>query len=99
VPNKTAPGALYITWLATFSRPLLFALVPRLFLIGFNYAQPFLINAAIALASQPVTESYNNIGYGLIGAYILVYVGIAVGLRSSVFGLPTFHPASQSVPR
>lgn len=52
--------------------------IPRLFQIGFTYAQPFLVTAAINLAATPQTQPYNNNGYGLIGAYILVYSGIAV---------------------
>jgi hypothetical protein len=53
-------------------------IIPRLFQTGFTYAQPFLITAAINLAVTPQTEQFNNNGYGLIGAYILVYTGIAV---------------------
>ena len=56
----------------------MFAVIPRLFLIAFTYAQPFLINAAIKFASLPESQPYDNIGYGLIGAYFLVYTGIAV---------------------
>jgi ATP-binding cassette, subfamily C (CFTR/MRP), member 1 len=59
--------------------PLLSAVIPRLALTGFNYSQPFLLNRAIDLSQQPVNKSSKNAGYGLIGAYVLVYVGIAVG--------------------
>ena len=54
------------------------AAIPKLLLIGFLYAQPLLINRAIELASLPEQQPFNNIGYGLIGAYALVYIGIAV---------------------
>jgi hypothetical protein len=54
------------------------AVIPRLALTAFNYTQPFLLNRAIDLSQQPITESSTNAGYGLIGAYMLVYVGIAV---------------------
>jgi ATP-binding cassette subfamily C (CFTR/MRP) protein 1 len=47
-------------------------------LIGFNYAQPFLITAAIATISGPKDASKSNDGYGLIGATSLIYLGIAV---------------------
>ncbi|KAF6834099.1 ABC multidrug transporter [Colletotrichum musicola] len=77
VPDKTVPGALFSTWLRVFSRPLCAAVIPKLFQIGFNYAQPFLIQEAILLAALPQTQEYNNRGFGLIGAYVLVYTGIA----------------------
>ncbi|KAF8857368.1 putative multidrug resistance protein [Acephala macrosclerotiorum] len=49
---------------------------PRLCLIGFTYAQPFLITSAINYVSQPASEQNKNDGYGLIGATALVYLGI-----------------------
>lgn len=54
------------------------AVVPRLSLTAFNFCQPFLLNRAINLSAEPASAESNNAGYGLIGAYILVYVGIAV---------------------
>ncbi|KAK1728546.1 ABC transporter [Colletotrichum acutatum] len=78
VPDKTVPGALFSTWLRAFAGPLSAAIVPKLFQIAFNYAQPFLIDEAIRLASQPQQQPYNNHGFGLIGAYVIVYSGIAV---------------------
>lgn len=62
----------------TFIGPLAIPIIPRLFQIVFTYTQPFLITAAINLAATPQTPQFNNNGYGLIGAYILVYTGIAV---------------------
>ncbi|KAK1984403.1 ABC transporter [Colletotrichum cereale] len=64
VPDKTIPGALFSTWLRTFAGPVSVAIIPKLFQIAFNYAQS--------------TRLYNNRGFGLIGAYALVYTGIAV---------------------
>jgi ATP-binding cassette, subfamily C (CFTR/MRP), member 1 len=51
---------------------------PRLCLVAFNYAQPFLISSAISYVSQPSPKK--NDGYGLIAATGLVYLGIAVRL-------------------
>lgn len=51
---------------------------PRLCLVGFNYAQPFLISSAIAYVSKPVAAQNKNDGYGLIGAAGIIYIGIAV---------------------
>lgn len=58
--------------------PLLSAVIPRLALIALNFCQPFLLHRALTLSEQPVTQDSKNVGYGLIGAYFLVYVGIAV---------------------
>ena len=57
---------------------LLSVVPPRLALIGFTFCQPFLIQQAIHFIGQPVNESTTNAGYGLIGAYFLVYCGIAL---------------------
>ncbi|KAJ3955412.1 hypothetical protein N0V92_008076 [Colletotrichum tropicale] len=72
------PGALFSTWLRVFAGPMSAAVIPKLFQIGFNYAQPLLIQQAIELAGLPQTREYRNRGFGLIGAYVLVYTGIAV---------------------
>ncbi|KAE8358078.1 putative multidrug resistance protein [Aspergillus caelatus] len=50
---------------------------PRLCLIGFSFAQPFLIMAAVQHVERPMTAKTQNRGYGLIGATFLVYLGIA----------------------
>lgn len=65
--------------------PLLSIVFPRACLIGFTFCQPFLINRAITLAMEPVTEHTTNMGYGLIAAYVIVYVGIAVSLYLEFF--------------
>lgn len=54
--------------------------VPRLGLIGFSIAQPFLIGKAVSYLEN--TESTPNIGYGLIGATAIVYIGVAVSKMS-----------------
>ncbi|KAH7030673.1 ABC transporter [Microdochium trichocladiopsis] len=78
VPNKKAPMALFSTWLKTFIRPVLSPVLFKLMNSAFSYSQPFLVTAGINLAAYPQTQPYNNYGYGLIGAYFLVYVGLAV---------------------
>lgn len=57
---------------------LLSAVLPRLGLIAFNFCQPFLIERAISFNREPKTAASTNVGYGLIGAYFLVYTGIAI---------------------
>lgn len=51
--------------------------IPRLFLTGFTFAQPFLASALIDYLEGRELTSANH-SYGLIGASFLVYVGIAV---------------------
>lgn len=72
--------ALLLVFFNRFKWDFLCAVPPRLAYIGFTFCQPFLINRAIAFSSQPITQATTNVGYGLIGAYILVYVGIAVSM-------------------
>lgn len=56
--------------------PLASALFPRLCLIGFTFSQPFLISAILRWVQHGDTNK--NEGYGLIGATILVYLGLAI---------------------
>jgi ATP-binding cassette subfamily C (CFTR/MRP) protein 1 len=50
--------------------------LPRLGLVGFSIAQPFLIGKIVTYLES--TESNPNIGYGLIGATAIVFIGAAV---------------------
>ncbi|KAJ5178366.1 ABC transporter integral membrane type 1 [Penicillium coprophilum] len=54
--------------------------LPRLALIGLKIAQPFLVGKTVSFLDQP--ESPLNIGYGLIGAIAIVFIGIAVTTAS-----------------
>ncbi|KAJ5633110.1 ABC transporterintegral membrane type 1 [Penicillium lividum] len=51
---------------------------PRVCMIGFNFAQPFMITAVLVYVEDPVTSHSENRGYGLIGAAFLIYFGLAV---------------------
>lgn len=62
--------------------PILSVLPPRAALTALNFCQPFLINRAITFSEQADSPQTKNIGYGLIGAYVLVYVGIAVSSKN-----------------
>lgn len=79
--DKKPDGKLFSTTLGVLRWPLLAAVFPRLCFLGLSFAQPFLINRAILFASSPDTPENRNVGYGLVGAYILVYVGLAVRLK------------------
>lgn len=52
------------------------AVFPRLCLLGFTFSQPFFIERLLDNLSQPVVPS--DVSYGLIGAAVLIYAGIAL---------------------
>ncbi|KAL5115336.1 hypothetical protein ACEQ8H_006781 [Pleosporales sp. CAS-2024a] len=76
--ERKSSHSLFIATLRKLKWPVLSVVPPRLCLIGFNFCQPFLINRAVKFSQQPVTPQTTNIGYGLIGAYFLVFLGMAV---------------------
>lgn len=57
---------------------LLIPVGPRIALIGFTFCQPFLINSVLSYLEGPAGIRENNVGYGLIGATALIYLGIAL---------------------
>jgi ATP-binding cassette, subfamily C (CFTR/MRP), member 1 len=83
--NYKRKHCLTYTSLRTFAPELATAFVPRVGLMGLSLAQPYLVNAAINyIDNAELPKSY---GYGLIGAYGITYLGIAVCfvLFSSLF--------------
>ncbi|TRX88968.1 hypothetical protein FHL15_010090 [Xylaria flabelliformis] len=62
----------------TLLRQLLLPILPRLALIGFTLSQPFFIQSLINYLAKPPCSVSANIGYGFIGACILIYSGIAL---------------------
>ncbi|OGM41659.1 ATP-binding cassette transporter [Aspergillus bombycis] len=59
-----------------FKGPLALTILPRLFLIGFTFSQPCLITSILNWLDNP--QSPSNNGYGLIGATLLIYLGMAL---------------------
>ncbi|KAJ8130651.1 hypothetical protein O1611_g2976 [Lasiodiplodia mahajangana] len=55
---------------------LLLPIPPRVAMLGFTLAQPFFTESLLKYLSEP--ERDPNIGYGFIGASILIYAGIAI---------------------
>ena len=53
-----------------------YCLVPRLLQIAFRYTQPFLLTRTISFASD--TSQPDSLGWGLTGAFFLVFLGLAV---------------------
>ncbi|KAI0802870.1 hypothetical protein GGR55DRAFT_663320 [Xylaria sp. FL0064] len=55
---------------------LLLSIPPRVAMLGFTLAQPFFTQSLLEYLSRP--ERDPNVGYGFIGASILIYAGIAI---------------------
>jgi ATP-binding cassette subfamily C (CFTR/MRP) protein 1 len=51
-------------------------ILPRLLLIALRFAQPFLVNDVVSYLGTPGGSS--SVGYGLIAAFALVFIGLAV---------------------
>lgn len=64
--------------------PLLLPIAPRLALVGFTFCQPLFIERLLIVLSGSEVDA--NIGYGLIGASILIYSGIAISYALSWYG-------------
>ncbi len=62
----------------TFKWQFVAGILPRILFIGFNFAQPFLINAVVDYVGEPEDERSDKIAGGLVGATVLVYVGLAI---------------------
>lgn len=73
--------ATLLTTFKTLKWRLFAAVFPRLILLALTMCQPVLIRELLTYLSAPVEAISKNIGYGLIGAYALVYAGSAVATR------------------
>ncbi|PYI04583.1 multidrug resistance-associated protein [Aspergillus sclerotiicarbonarius CBS 121057] len=58
--------------------PFLSAVIPRALVAVFTFCQPFLISATIDYMSAPSTPENKRYGQALIGAFALVYSGMAI---------------------
>jgi hypothetical protein len=67
------------------------AVAPRLCLIGFKFAQPFLINDLINHVSENGSNELSGVKYGFVGATVLIYVGIAVSSPYVSFSIKYFN--------
>lgn len=76
--GKRSRQSLLAVTFKTLKWTLLAAAVPRLCLTALVFCQPFLLEKAIRLTTEPITTESTNFGYGMIGAYVFVYVGISV---------------------
>jgi hypothetical protein len=74
----------------TLKVPLLLPVLPRLALLGFTVSQPFFIESLLDHLSQPQTDA--NVGYGFIGASLLIYGGIAISTALTWLVKTPIHP-------
>ncbi|KAJ5279506.1 ABC transporter [Penicillium angulare] len=63
------------------------AIIPRLFVTGFTFAQPFLINATLDFIEQ--THHDTNFAKGLVCAWAIVYIGLAAS--TSIYQYQNFR--------
>ena len=76
--SPKAPRSLLFLFFDRLKWHLLSVVPARVALIALNFCQPFLIQRAISFSTRSKSEDSNDVGYGLIGAYFLVYTGIAI---------------------
>ncbi|GKZ84939.1 hypothetical protein AnigIFM56816_010499 [Aspergillus niger] len=76
--KENGESSLLFACLKAFKWPILAVIPPRVMLAALNICQPLLLERSLSFSEQPVNKSTDNIGYGLIGAYILVYIGLGV---------------------
>ena len=62
-------------------RPVLMPVLPRLILIGFTFCQALLLKRLLGYLSNPAEQHDFRIGVGLVGAYAITYLGIAVRIH------------------
>jgi ATP-binding cassette subfamily C (CFTR/MRP) protein 1 len=68
-----------------YAGPVLSVVIPRLLFVGFTFAQPFLLNTIVdAVGASQLTDSTAG---GLIGATVLIYLGIGVRNFNDTLGL------------
>ena len=75
--TKNSTYALLWTVCKALKGPIVAIVFPRLCFIVFTFCQPFLVSATLNWSEQDTSDDVDQ-GYGLIGAWFLVYVGMAV---------------------
>lgn len=60
--------------------PFMAAILPRVSVIVFRFAQPLLISRAIRFVTQSSVEDHDRSGYWIVVAAASIYIGMAVNL-------------------
>lgn len=74
--DKSKPRALLLATLKASLPAFCYGIFPRICLIGFRYAQPFLLSRTVDFANNP--SDPDAIGWALTGAFGIVFGGMAV---------------------
>lgn len=85
IVSQKSPNTLVVQTLKTFKWPICAVILPRALLVALNFCQPLLLHRSLSFTLEPVNSATKNTGYGLIGAYILVYIGLGVIAPSFLF--------------
>lgn len=72
---KSHPHALFWTTFKTNRVHLILGILPRTCLIALRYAQPFLLPRTVEFVDSAQSD---NVGWGLAGAFFIVFLGVAV---------------------
>ncbi|KAI1128647.1 P-loop containing nucleoside triphosphate hydrolase protein [Nemania abortiva] len=75
--NQKRRHALALAAMLTFRWEVLLITFPKLAYVALSLSQPFLIQEAVSYV-QTAESGDNDVGYGLIGGFALVYTGLAV---------------------
>ncbi|UPK94751.1 hypothetical protein LCI18_005686 [Fusarium solani-melongenae] len=76
--QKSKKPSLFFTTIRVLKWELLSITPPRLAMIALSISQPFLVSHALRFLTMPASEATMNLGYGLIGAFALVFIGSAI---------------------
>ncbi|EKG10418.1 Putative ABC transporter protein [Macrophomina phaseolina MS6] len=76
--HNTGKHTLALCLAEAFAWPSFAPVLPRLLFTGFTFAQPFLVHSVTNFLKRDRESAPDRWGYGLIGAYALVYTGIAL---------------------
>ncbi|KAH8594448.1 putative ABC multidrug transporter [Bisporella sp. PMI_857] len=76
--QRSGTHALLISVIVSVKDIILLAIIPRISLIGFKFAQPFLIHRIVTYVQEGKHTENVNTAYGLVGATALIYAGLAI---------------------
>ena len=81
--HQSRSHALLVSFLLHYKWPIAAGVIPRLANVGFSFAQPFLVQRVLDFMDEPDSPTSQYQAYGLIAAYAIVYVGLAVRASES----------------
>lgn len=79
-PRRNLKSALFrLLWW-----PIIIPVIPRLALLAFTMCQPLMLQRLLGYLQDPIQSGDPKVGYGLIGAAVIIYVGMAVSISTCV---------------